>query len=233
MHFPKYSNKIIQNRYEMFKNNVLFYNLNHVKSTINTNCPSSFLNRYNNILRQRNLLGLSRSTNLDKKDKNNYDKKLKVIKIAQENQGLFKRIVEKKPEINFFQMEKEFLQNQYYKQQHCNFPSVNFFKPKGTIFQKNFKNLQNQRSYSNFHRNYLNNVLYKNNQNKSSNNIKKFPNINKIKKNTNYSFSKNSSYENSLNSLSFHEMFPNYFSKKVRFFEIGECSVEIILQKLK
>ena len=213
MHFPKYSNKIIQNRYEMFKNNVLFYNLQHIKSTINTNCPSSFTNRYNN-LRQRNLLGLS-SSFLDKKDKNNYDKKLKFIKIAQENQGLFKRIVEKKPDINFFQMEKEFLQNQYYKQQHCNFPSVNFFKPKGTIFQKNFKNLQNQRSYSNFHRNYLNNVLYKNNQNKSSNNIKKFPN------------------ENSLNSLSFHEIFPNYFSKKVKFFEIGECSVEIVLQRLK
>jgi hypothetical protein len=216
----------------MFKNNVLFYNLQHIKSTINTNCPSSFTNRYNN-LRQRNLLGLS-SSFLDKKDKNNYDKKLKFIKIAQENQGLFKRIVEKKPDINFFQMEKEFLQNQYYKQQHCNFPSVNFFKPKGTIFQKNFKNLQNQRSYSNFHRNYLNNVLYKNNQNKSSNNIKKFPKINKIKKNNNnYSFSKNSSYENSLNSLSFHEIFPNYFSKKVKFFEIGECSVEIILQRLK
>ena len=230
MHFPKCSNKIIQNRYEIFKNNVLFYNLQHVKSTINTNCPSSFSDRYND-LRQRNLFGLSRSTILDRKnDKKNYEKKLRYIKIAQENQGLFKRIVEKKPEINFYQMEKEFLQHQYYKQQHCNFPSVNFYKPKGSIF---FKNLQNQRSYCNFHRNHFNNVLYKNNQNKSSNNIKKLPNIDKKKNKNNYSFSKYNSEENSLNSMSFHENFPNYFKKKVKFFEIGECSVEIILQKLK
>ena len=127
-------------------------------------------------------------------------------------------------------MEKEFLQHQYYKQQHCNFPSVNFYKPKGSIF---FKNLQNQRSYCNFHRNHFNNVLYKNNQNKSSNNIKKLPNIDKKKNKNNYSFSKYNSEENSLNSMSFHENFPNYFIKKVKFFEIGECSVEIILQKLK
>jgi hypothetical protein len=233
MHFPKCSNKIIQNRYEIFKNNVLFYNLQHIKSTINTNCPYSFYNRYYD-LRQKKLKKLSNSANLEKKnEKLSFEQKERFIKIAQENQGMFRRIIAKKPEINFNQMEKEFLQNQYYKQQHCNYPSVNFFKPKTIFYKKSFNNSPNQRLNYNINRNNSYNILYK--KNKSSINMKKLPNIStKSKKCTNNSTIKiDDSEDNSLNNLSVHANFPNYYVKKINFFNLGECSVEIILQKLK
>lgn len=53
-------------------------------------------------------------------------KKFEIIKIAQENQHLHKRITERRSFYNAEQWERDYYKNQYYKRNHCVFPVIDF-----------------------------------------------------------------------------------------------------------
>lgn len=78
--------------------------------------------------------------------KNTYDfkksimagnKKKEIIKMAQENLHMLKRLTEKTSCYDFYKYEKEYNKAQYYKRSLCVFPSIDFYKTRSSSFGKN------------------------------------------------------------------------------------------------
>ena len=63
-----------------------------------------------------------------KKNINDGNKKKEIIRMAQENLHMLKRLTEKTSHYNFNKYEKEYDKAQYYKRSHCAFPSIDFYK---------------------------------------------------------------------------------------------------------
>ena len=183
-------NKIIENQIEIHQNEIILNHLLYMKATIDNQCPETFKNKYK-----------SQSVN-------------NLLKIAQENQGISKRLYEKKPYYNFQKMEKDFLTSRYYKKNICEFPSIDFNKKKNIQFQKINCYLKPL---------YFSNKLspIKLNRIRKSNPImlKNY----KIKDNSDSFFSKNNNSNNLINK----------FCKKIVINELGECSIEISNQNEK
>ena len=84
-------------------------------------------------------------------------KKLEVIRVAEENQFMLKRLKEKESIYNFNQFAKDYEQSQYYKRNHCIFPSIDFCRtqrPKYNLTDSNKTrkvNYSTGRSYKTFH----------------------------------------------------------------------------------
>ena len=82
-------------------------------------------------------------------------KKLEVIRVAEENQFMLKRLKEKESIYNFTQYAKDYEQSQYYKRNHCIFPSIDFCRtqrPKYHLTETNKKNnFSTGRSLKTFH----------------------------------------------------------------------------------
>lgn len=57
--------------------------------------------------------------------------KFEIIKIAQDNQHMFKRITERRPFYSIMKWENDYEKHLYYKQKHCMFPSINFVQTEG------------------------------------------------------------------------------------------------------
>lgn len=53
-------------------------------------------------------------------------KKFEIIRVAQENQHLYKRLTERGSFYHVDQWEKDYQKNQYYKSNHCIYPVINF-----------------------------------------------------------------------------------------------------------
>ena len=132
------------------------------------------------------------------------------MKIAEENQGILKRLYEKKSNYNFKKLEKDYVVNQYYKKNICIFPSIDFGKRDNDSFYRisNYKKpftsktgiirLNKKRNYS---------VLPKN--------------FNKMKDKKEISF------------YNFNKCLPDNYIKNIHIEELGECLIEIILQNNK
>ena len=75
-----------------------------------------------------------------KKINGNYNIKVKnnIKEIAQENLFMYKRLRDKQPTYDIDKILKEYDKNQYYKQNACKYPSINFFKEnkKSNILKK-------------------------------------------------------------------------------------------------
>lgn len=56
------------------------------------------------------------------------NKKYEIIRVAQENQHMLKRIQERSSCYNVNKWERDYQMNQYYKRNHCMFPSIDFHK---------------------------------------------------------------------------------------------------------
>ena len=56
------------------------------------------------------------------------NKKYEIIRVAQENQHMLKRIQERGSFYNVSKWEKDYEKSQYYKRNHCIFPSIDFYK---------------------------------------------------------------------------------------------------------
>ena len=65
------------------------------------------------------------------------NKKYEIIRVAQENQHMLKRIQERGSFYNVSKWEKDYEKSQYYKRNHCIFPSIDFYK---TQRANNFSN---------------------------------------------------------------------------------------------
>ena len=72
----------------------------------------------------------SNNDEINKKIKGNTINSVKynIKEIAQENLYIYKRIVEQQPTYDIQKYLKEYDKNQYYKQNACKYPSINFFK---------------------------------------------------------------------------------------------------------
>ena len=56
------------------------------------------------------------------------NKKHEIIKVAQENLYMLKRLNERTSVYNFNKWNKEYEKSQYYKRSHCKYPSIDFYK---------------------------------------------------------------------------------------------------------
>ena len=132
------------------------------------------------------------------------------MKIAQENQGILKRLYEKKSQYSFKKLEKDYILSQYYKKNICLFPSIDFGKRDNDSFYKisNYKKpftsktgsiirLNKQRNFSVLPKNY---------------------NKMKMKK------------EISFYNINHNKNLPDNYCKNIQIEELGECSIEIITQ---
>ena len=82
---------------------------------------------HNSLKRQQKIL----KPNLDFKNTNGLNsgtKKLEIIRVAQENQHMLKRINERGSYYNTSKWEKDYERAQYYKRNHCIYPSIDFYK---------------------------------------------------------------------------------------------------------
>ena len=59
------------------------------------------------------------------------NKKHEIIKVAQENLFMLKRLNEKGSVYSVHKWNKEYEISQYYKRTHCQYPSIDFFKTQG------------------------------------------------------------------------------------------------------
>ena len=191
MHKRNILNKIIENQFEIHQNEIILNHLLYMKSTIDNQCPETFRNKFK-----------SQSTN-------------NLLKIAQENQGISKRLYEKKPHYNFQKMEKDFLTSRYYKKNICEFPSIDFMKKKNLKFQKINCYLKPL---------YFSNKLspIKLNRRMRISNPIMLKNY-RIKDNNENFYNKNNNSNNVINN----------YCKKIKFNELGECSIKISNQNEK
>lgn len=72
------------------------------------------------------------------------NKKYDIIKIAQENQSMLKRLNERSSFYNVTKWEKDYQMNQYYKRNHCMFPSIDFKKSNSGVFNLTVKSSPGQ-----------------------------------------------------------------------------------------
>ena len=136
------------------------------------------------------------------------------MKIAQENQGMLKRLYEKKSNLNFKKMEKDFLVSRYYKKNICEFPSIEFNK-KPLYYSSRISPIQLKRN--------RNLSFYKIRNNKEKRDINCDENFN----------SKNfNSYNNNIN-CNTNIIIPSSFYKTININELGDCSIEISIQNDK
>ena len=184
-------NKIIENQIEIHQNEIILNHLLYMKATIDNQCPETFKNKYK-----------SQSVN-------------NLLKIAQENQGILKRIYEKKPYYNFQKMEKDFLTSRYYKKNICEFPSIDFNKKKNIQFQKINCYLKPL---------YFSNKLSPIKVNRK----RRISNLINLK---NYQIKDNN--ENILCKKKYFNNIMNNYCKKIIINELGECSIEISNQNEK
>jgi hypothetical protein len=56
------------------------------------------------------------------------NKKYEIIRVAQENQHMLKRIQERSSFYNVDKWERDYQKNQYYKKNHCVFPCIDFYR---------------------------------------------------------------------------------------------------------
>ena len=60
-----------------------------------------------------------------------------IMEMAQENLYMYKRLRDKQPTYDLDKYLKDYNQNQYYKQNLCKFPSINFYKENGKKLKNN------------------------------------------------------------------------------------------------
>ena len=151
---PLILNEILHKKNYEEQNKYLQKKLTKVKSLVNISCPkcySNFLSRNPNVsynirlkkLSKNNLSDKGRNTKnnclevrkypsessyYDKYDNLSYNKKRALLKIAIENIKLYKRLNEKKPVYNLNNFLRDYDKSQYYKSNHCKFPSIDFYK---------------------------------------------------------------------------------------------------------
>ena len=149
------------------------------------------------------------------------------MKIAQENQGMLKRLYEKKSNLNFKKMEKDFLVSRYYKKNICEFPSIEFNKKKDNSFHKVF--IYKKPLY---YSSRISPIQLKRNRNLSFHKIRNT----KEKRDTNCDEIFNSknfnSYNNNIN-CNTNIIIPSSFYKTININELGDCSIEISIQNDK
>lgn len=71
-----------------------------------------------------------KNQDIEIRGKNSNLLKKNIMKIAQENLFMYKRLKDKSSFYDFNKFLKEYEQNQYYKKNACNFPCINFYKEK-------------------------------------------------------------------------------------------------------
>ena len=134
------------------------------------------------------------------------------MKIAQENQGILKRLYEKKSNYNFKKLEKDYLLNQYYKKNICNFPSIDFGKRDNDYSFCKFSNYYKKPFTSK-----TGSIIRLNKQR----NFSVLPkNYNKMKMKKEISFY----------NINHNKNLPDNYCKNIQIEELGECSIEIITQ---
>jgi hypothetical protein len=134
------------------------------------------------------------------------------MKIAQENQGILKRLYEKKSQYSFKKLEKDYILSQYYKKNICLFPSIDFGKRDNDSFYK----------ISNYKKPFISKTgIIRLNKHRNFSVIPK--NINKMRGN------KEISFYNINNSKNLQDT----YYKNIQIEELGECSIEIKVQNDK
>jgi len=95
-------------------------------------------NIYNSNIREK-IMKKSSSFEI-KKNYISAKKKFEIIKVAQENQHMLKRLKEKCSIYNVAKWEQDYIKSQYYKKNKCLFPSLNYTKLQTTKFNNILKN---------------------------------------------------------------------------------------------
>ena len=93
------------------------------------------------------------------------NKKHEIIRVAQENLYMLKRLSEKTSVYNVDKWNKDYQASQYYKRSHCQYPSIDFYKTQrcgsfGNVFNNVSKNETKKNFYSKtqYSKNFTNNT---------------------------------------------------------------------------
>ena len=110
----------------LHNNNILLQKLENI---YNTNLREKIMKKSSSFEIKRNYISAK--------------KKFEIIKVAQENQHMLKRLKEKCSIYSVAKWEQDYLKSQYYKKNKCLFPSLNYTKLQTT----KFNNMLNNNSY--------------------------------------------------------------------------------------
>ena len=94
------------------------------------------------------------------------NKKHEIIRVAQENLYMLKRLSEKTSVYNIDKWNKDYQASQYYKRSHCQYPSIDFYK---TQRCGSFGNMFNNVSKNNTKKNFYSKTQYSKNFNNTNN----------------------------------------------------------------
>jgi hypothetical protein len=163
----------------MESNQYMVDKLRNMKSKINTKCPESFDFYKNNFNRTKSRENKLRQFEIDynndilynkklseiylrpnnrkpafeiKRNFMNASKKYEIIRMAQENQLMLKRINERGSYYSKDKWQKDYEQSQAYKRNHCIYPSIDFYNTQRAGNQNIFKNYKdiNRKGYKTF-----------------------------------------------------------------------------------
>ena len=105
------------------------------------------------------------------------NKKHEIIRVAQENLYMLKRLNEKTSVYNVDKWKKDYEASQYYKRSHCQYPSIDFYKTQrcgsfGNMFTNVSKNNTKKNFYSKtqYSKHFTN---FNNNTNNTGNSVRK------------------------------------------------------------
>ena len=185
---PILTKKYINKQKEYLKSKIL-----HIKPIVDSTCPECYYyvkNRFKNT--QKNTKDCFdfdedkkkiKYNSRDKKIKNKYhplfkyeheyltyNKKEKLINIAIENLNIFNRLNAKKGSYNFKNQLRDYEKAQYYKKNHCKFPSIDFYRTSKSN-NKNLCPIFNYCTFNNYKK--INNKFFEEVSKKTNNQLHK------------------------------------------------------------
>lgn len=154
-------------------------------------------------------------------------RKFEIIRVAQENQHLFKRLQERSSFYDVSKWEKDYEKAQYYKQNHCVFPSIDFannsmsrFFGQSNGFNKTTKSFQCSTGY-----------IRKTNYNKFKFRSQSQPSgISQDNKNKSKNLSKS---QDNISQYKDKELVKILYETKTYISELGQCLIQFSVQTQK
>ena len=150
------------------------------------------------------------------------NKKYEIIRVAQENQHMLKRINERSSFYNVAKWERDYEKSQYYKRNHCVYPSIDFYKTQKAFYK--YKNESKSMPKSNFP---MRSTKYKFFEDYDANDFEGVKNIQSEKKRKEEEEKKRIKKEEENNKPKILYKTQSVFS------ELGNCNVEFSVQTQK
>ena len=198
MQKPLILNEILYRKHFQEQNKYLKMKLCNAKPIVNSNCPESFIfskNKFNKINIRNNIYikktdekkentKFYKKISINKQGNNsrklykpifefnnihlNYYKKEELMELAKENYNIYQRLNSKNSSYTLNKHLKDYEKAQYYKKNHCKYPSIDFYRTSKST--SSFNSVFNYCTFNNYDN--INNKFYNEyNRNKSCLNI--------------------------------------------------------------